>query len=86
MISMMFIAVIVVLVVPVAVWWSVTTVVPRVLESMGLLGKGDVQEHEVRLQRIEEAIDALAVQVERLGRERERPVIPPSRERDPELR
>ncbi|MFN8573403.1 MAG: hypothetical protein U0132_15225 [Gemmatimonadaceae bacterium] len=82
------IGLIVLVVVPTAVWWSVTNVVPRVLESMGLLGREELQAQEARLVRIEEAIDALALQVDRLSRElpARLPAKVDSVERSPELR
>ena len=65
----LLVAGIVIIVVPPVVWWSVTRLVPQVPEGMGLLNTPAVQDQEARLQRIEEAIDALALQVERVTRQ-----------------
>ena len=62
------IAVVVVLVVPLAVWWAVTQVVPRVLGELGL-SQGMKTLQEARLRRIEEAIEAIALQVDRIERQ-----------------
>ncbi len=85
---MLFVGLVVLLVVPPTVWWSVTHVVPRVLESMGLLGKAELQAQEARLARMEEAIDALVLQVDQLSQS-QRAIAPAQREqmeRNPELR
>lgn len=66
------IAGIVIIVVPPVVWWSVTRLVPQILEGMGLLHPQAVRDQEARLQRIEDAIDALAVQVERVTQQQRR--------------
>ena len=62
------IAVVVLLVVPPTVWWAVTRVVPRVLSELGLPDTTRVAQ-EARLQRIEEAIDAIAVKVDDIARQ-----------------
>ena len=62
----LLIAGIVIIVVPPVVWWSVTRLVPQVLEGMGLLNPEGARDQEARMQRIEDAIDALAAQVERV--------------------
>jgi hypothetical protein len=64
----LLIAVIVLRVVPPAVWWAVTQVVPRVLGEIGL-SEGTRSAQEARLQRIEEAIDAIALKVDQLARQ-----------------
>lgn len=68
----LLIAGIVIIVVPPVVWWSVTRLVPQVLEGMGLLNTSTVRDQEARLQRIEDAIDALAAQVERVTQQQKR--------------
>jgi predicted PurR-regulated permease PerM len=65
----LLIAGIVIVVVPPVVWWSVTRLVPQVLARMGLLDSPATRDQEARLQRIEEAIDALATQVERMSQQ-----------------
>ena len=70
----LMIAAIVLVVVPPVVWWAVTRVVPRVMNELGIDPRtGGPSPQEARLQRIEEAIDALALQVDRLSRARELP-------------
>ena len=64
------VAAIVLIVVPPMVWWAVTRVVPRVLGELGL-PDGTRSSHEARLQRIEEAIDAIAVKVEHIARQQD---------------